>query len=77
MQRFGRLACAADIIAAHGFAQNVNVLRRTISLVLAIAATSGESSLKSSCRSRLVEGIRWPGVVTPLHENLRRSIQLS
>jgi hypothetical protein len=31
MQRLGRLACAADIIAAHGFAQKVSVLRRTIS----------------------------------------------
>jgi hypothetical protein len=31
MQRLRRLACAADIIAAHGFAQKVGVLRRTIS----------------------------------------------
>jgi hypothetical protein len=31
MQRFERLACAADIIAAHGPALKVSVLRRTIS----------------------------------------------
>jgi hypothetical protein len=31
MQRLGRFACAADIIAAHGFAQKVSVLRRAIS----------------------------------------------